>query len=66
MNRLTLEQRQQVRKDLADLLDQVLVAEASGMVPGWAKKAARLQYRVTETVAIAAGAFDESEDVQNG
>jgi hypothetical protein len=66
MRKLNQVQRLQVRKDLTELQDANLKIQSSGLVPGHAKEAAKLSLRIIETLADAAGAFDESEETNHG
>ena len=71
MNVLTIEQKEQVRKDLNTILQQKMKAENSPIAPQYLVDAITAQLRIFETLAIHAGVFDvvevpASEVTQNG
>lgn len=61
MQRLTKEQRAQARKDILEIQAVNVKIQANPIVPADLKTGLSAQIRVLDTIAIAAGIFDESE-----
>ena len=63
---LSLEQKAQARKDLDAALQAKIKLDNSIMVPDYLKDAVAAEYRLLDTLCIAAGVFDVSEVAENG
>lgn len=63
--RLTEAQKNQVRKDLIDLQKYNLLIQQAALVPSYLREYAKIQMRITESLAIQADIFI-IEGEQNG